>query len=58
MSLNNITLNLSDCITSVAKAELSKSEHQCKFNECRRKPEYTIETQVHTFAILHANVNF
>lgn len=28
MSLN-ITLNLSNCIMSVAKAESSKSEHQC-----------------------------
>lgn len=29
MSLNNITLNLSNCIMSVANTELPKSEHQC-----------------------------
>lgn len=29
MSLSTITLNLSNCIMSMAKAELSKFEHQC-----------------------------
>lgn len=62
MTHNNITLNLSKCTMSVAKAKLSNPLVWTpvfplgKFHECRRKLESSIETQFHIFAILHANV--